>query len=180
VSIVAVLDADVLVPVLSCDVLLSMFDADLYRPIVTPTILDEVERNLIASHPNHDPELLRRRVGYMTRALGVHVHADGRTTGLAEINAKDRHVVAAANAGKATHVVTNDRRLRREINRLGTPLQAMTSDQFATLMLTQSPTQVSAVIDTLVAKRIRPAVTRDEMIASISRAMPTFGGALAQ
>ena len=36
---VAVLDADVLVPILSCDLLLSAFDEDLYRPIVTATIL---------------------------------------------------------------------------------------------------------------------------------------------
>ena len=37
-SLVAVLDADVLVPILSCDLLLSAFDADLYRPGVTATI----------------------------------------------------------------------------------------------------------------------------------------------
>jgi len=35
---VAVLDADVLVPILSCDLLLSAFDADLYQPVVTPTV----------------------------------------------------------------------------------------------------------------------------------------------
>ncbi len=142
-SIIAVLDADVLVPILSCDVLLSMFDADLYQPIVTPTILAEVERNLIESHPNHDVGLLRRRVGYMTTALGTHIHADAAFTGFAEINTKDRHVVAAAMAGKATHIVTNDRRLRREITRLGTPVQALTNDQFATFMVQQSPRQVS-------------------------------------
>ena len=50
---VAVLDTDVLVPILSCDLLLSAFDADLYRPVTTTTILDELERNLIEnfSHP---------------------------------------------------------------------------------------------------------------------------------
>ena len=30
-----VLDADVLVPILSCDLLLSCFDHDLYQPVVT-------------------------------------------------------------------------------------------------------------------------------------------------
>jgi hypothetical protein len=35
---VAVLDADVLVPVLVCDLLLSMFDAELFQPAVSPTI----------------------------------------------------------------------------------------------------------------------------------------------
>ena len=46
-TLVAVLDADVLVPILSCDLLLSAFGEDLYRPVVTATILDETERNLV-------------------------------------------------------------------------------------------------------------------------------------
>lgn len=46
-NLVAVLDADLLVPILSCDLLLSAFDLDLYRPVVTATILAETERNPI-------------------------------------------------------------------------------------------------------------------------------------
>jgi hypothetical protein len=39
--LVSVLDADVLVPILSCDVLLCAFDHDLYRPVVTGGVLAE-------------------------------------------------------------------------------------------------------------------------------------------
>ena len=51
-TLVAVLDADVLVPILSCELLPSAFDEDLYRPVITATILDETERNLVDGlHP---------------------------------------------------------------------------------------------------------------------------------
>ena len=53
---VVVLDADVLVPVLVCDVLLSLFDAELFQPIVSPTILAEVERTLLVDFPQLRPE----------------------------------------------------------------------------------------------------------------------------
>ncbi|MFZ6003043.1 MAG: hypothetical protein ACOYXM_03850 [Actinomycetota bacterium] len=73
---VAVLDADVLVPILSCDLLLTAFDHDLYQPIITPKILDEVERNLLRAFPHLDPDALRRRVEQMRRALALHTRPD--------------------------------------------------------------------------------------------------------
>lgn len=57
--LVAVLDADVLVPILSCDLLLSAFDEDLYWPVVTTAILDEVERCLVDGFTHLDPVALR-------------------------------------------------------------------------------------------------------------------------
>ncbi len=54
-TLVAVLDADVLVPILSCDLLLSAFDEDLYRPVVTATILHETERTTEAVDANGVP-----------------------------------------------------------------------------------------------------------------------------
>lgn len=53
-TLVAVLDADVLVPILSCDLLLSAFDEDLYRPVVTATVLDETKRTLVHSFTHLD------------------------------------------------------------------------------------------------------------------------------
>lgn len=61
-TLVAVLDADALVPLVSCDLLLSAFDEDLYRPVVTATILDEIERSLLGSFTHLDPVALRDRV----------------------------------------------------------------------------------------------------------------------
>ena len=54
-----VLDADVLIPILSCDFLLTCFDLGLFVPIITPKILVKVQQNLLENFPKIDPERLR-------------------------------------------------------------------------------------------------------------------------
>ena len=110
-TLVAVLDTDVLVPILSCDLLLSAFDEDLYRPVITATILDETERNLVDGFTRLDPIALRGRVAQVAAALSHHTHDEGDVTAaaVATVNRKDRHVAATALAHGANLVVSNDR-----------------------------------------------------------------------
>ena len=70
------------------------------------------------------------------------------------MNRKDRHVVATALAQSADLVVSNDRRLRREINALGGPLRAVTGDKFAQRLLVDQPNGIDAVIDALTARTL--------------------------
>ncbi|MGH9030855.1 MAG: PIN domain-containing protein [Acidimicrobiia bacterium] len=176
---VAVLDADVLVPILSCDLLLTAFDHDLYQPIVTPKILDEVERSLLRSFPHLDPDVLRRRVEQMRQALALHTRDDiDGGDALEGINPKDRHVVAAALAGDADVVVTNDRRLRREIEALDEPLRSASADDFAVSLLGDDRDAIEQVLDELVTKRVRRRVTRDALLDPLARAFPSFVAAL--
>ncbi len=172
---VAVLDADVLVPILSCDLLLTACDHDLYQPIITPKILDEVERSLLRAFPHLDPDALRRRIEQMRQALALHTRndADGGDA-LEGINRKDRHIVAAALANHADFVVTNDRRLRREIEAIGQPLGAVSADDFAVGLLGHDRDGVEQVIDDLVAKRVRRRITRDEFLDRLVNIFPTF------
>ncbi len=176
---VAVLDADVLVPILSCDLLLTAFDHDLYQPIITSKIFDEVERNLLRSSPHLDADALRRRVDQMRQALALHTRpdADGGDA-LEGINRKDRHVVAVALAHTANIVVTNDRRLRQEVAALGQPLRAVSADDFAVGLLGHDRDGVEQVIDALVAKRVRRLVTREELLDQLVGALPSFVTAL--
>ncbi len=176
---VAVLDADVLVPILSCDLLLTAFDRDLYQPIVTPKILDEVEHNLLRALSHLDADALRRRVDQMRRALALHTRND--TDGgdaVKGVNRKDRHVVAAALANHAGIVVTNDRRLRREMVSLSGRLHAVTADEFAVGLLGNDRDAVEQVIDSLVAKRVRRPVTRAELLERLLQAFPSLVTAL--
>lgn len=175
-TLVAVLDADVLVPILSCDLLLSAFDEDLYRPIVTATILDELERNLVTGFTYFDPVALRGRVAQVAAALSHHTHDEGDVTAaaVATVNRKDRHVAATALTHGADLVVSNDRRLRREINALRGPLLAVTGDEFAQRLLPDQPDGIDAVIDALVAKRTRRPVTRSELIDQLAGNFPGF------
>ena len=179
-NLVAVLDADVLVPILSCDLLLSAFDEDLYRPVVTATILDEIERNLVEGFTHLDPVALRGRVAQVAAALSFHTHDEGDVTAdaVATVNRKDRHVAATALAHGADLVVSNDRRLRREINARGGPLLAVTGDEFAQRLLADQPDGVDAVIDALVAKRTRRPVTPSELIDQLAGSFPGFAADL--
>lgn len=179
-TVVAVLDADVLVPILSCDLLLSAFDEDLYRPVITATIFDETERNLVDNFAHLDPVALRRRVAQVAAALSLHTHHEGDATSaaVATVNRKDRHVAAAALAHGADLVVSNDRRLRREVNALDGHLLAITGDEFALQLLVDQPDGVDAVIDALVAKRTRRPVTRMELIDQLAGPCPGFAAGL--
>ena len=171
---VAVLDANVLVPVLVCDLLLSMFDAELFQPAVSPTILEEVKRTLIVDFPRLDPDRLRRRADGMARALALHVHdvTQENDAALAGINRKDRHVAALALTQHVDLVVTNDRRLRREINALSLPLRALSADEFVLRLVVDDRTQVDDVIDELVTKRQRRPVTRAALLDQLAVAVP--------
>ncbi len=60
---VAALDANVLVPIVACDFLLTAFDHGLFEPVVSAAVLDEVERTLLEDFPHIDPDGLRRRDG---------------------------------------------------------------------------------------------------------------------
>ncbi|MDP9387169.1 MAG: hypothetical protein M3Q48_04395 [Actinomycetota bacterium] len=70
---VAALDANVLVPIVACDFLLAAFDHGLFEPVVSATVLGEVERTLLEDFRHIDPDGLRRRVAYMRVALADQV-----------------------------------------------------------------------------------------------------------
>lgn len=177
--LVAVLDADVLVPILSCDLLLCAFDHDLYRPVVTGHILGEVERTLATDFGHLDPGAVRRRSAQVAQALGFHTHPDTEPTGaVAGVNAKDRHVAAVAFASKADVVVSNDRRLRREINRLNRPLRAVSADDLMLGLYDADRDGVDEVLATMVAKRVRRPVTRAELLDQLSGSFPRFAATL--
>lgn len=161
-TLVAVLDADVLVPILSCELLLSAFDEDLYLPVITATILDETERNLVDGFTRLDPIALRGRVAQVAAALSHHTHDEGDVTAaaVATVNRQDRHVAATALAHGADLVVSNDRR-RVRAAAPGRP-----------------PDGIDAAIDALVAKRTRRRVTRSELIDQLAGNFPGFAAEL--
>lgn len=178
-ELVAVLDADVLVPILSCDLLLCAFDHDLYRPVVTEQILGEVERTLASDLAHLDAAAVARRARQVAETLALHTHpAAPVTEAVAVVNVKDRHVAAAALAAAADVVVSNDRRLRRQIDRLGPPLRAVSGDELMVGLYDADRDGIDTVIDVMVAKRVRRPLTRDELIGQLAGQFPRFAAAL--
>src|SRR5581483_10897586 len=106
-SPIAVLDTDVLVPIVACDFLLTAFDHGLYEPIVSTTSLAEIERTLTDDFPHLDRAAIRHRVATMQVALEDQL-VDGQDVDVPPgINPKDRHVVGAALVATAQVLVSN-------------------------------------------------------------------------
>ncbi len=94
---VAVLDSDVLVPIVACDFLLTAADLQLYEPILSATALEDVQRSLLEDFPDLDLAGLLRRVDYMRAALTDQIiDTQSGEHGRESVNEKNGHVVAAA------------------------------------------------------------------------------------
>lgn len=176
---VSVLDADVLVPILSCDLLLTAFDHDLYRPVITPKVFEEIRNNLLRDFQQLDPTSIRRRIADMRSTLALHTRPDTHPGDDVEaINDKDRHVAAAAVASEADIIVTNDRQLQREIASLGRRFEGVSADEFAVRLVTAQRDAIERVIDDRVAKRVSRPVTRAQLIDQFESTFPSFATAL--
>lgn len=172
---VVVVDADVLIPILACDFLLTGLDLAIYELVVSPTVIDEVERHLLTDFPGHDPARLAARAQQMRFALRNSVVREARPTEAVDtVNAKDRHVAMAAITSRATVAVTNDRRLRRQLTNALPKLSPMSIDQFALHLFLRDVDAVHAILDTMAAKRTRPPMTADELVARLAGAFPKF------
>jgi predicted nucleic acid-binding protein len=176
--LVAALDADVLVPILSCDFLLTAFESGLYEPVVSTEVIAEVERNLIENFPHVDPASVRRRVGQMREALEDQLVDVGSADNVDEaINPKDRHVIAAALTGEASLVVTNDKRLRAETESADVGLVALSADAFAAHLWELMPDDVDEVVNVLVSKRTKRPVTAQELMEALRGPFPAMAAA---
>lgn len=176
--LVAALDANTLVPILSYDFLLTAFDHGLYEPVASTTTIAEIERNLIEDFPQLDPASLRRRVEQMRATLADHIVDAGSVDGVPEvINPRDRHVIAAALAGEASVVVTNDQRLRSETSEAEIGMEPMSGDDFAAHLLRLVPDDVDEVLSTLAAKRTKRPVTTVELVDALRGPFPTMAAA---
>ena len=68
--------------------------------------------------------------------------------------------------------MSNDRRLRRQIDQLGVHFTAITADTFMVDLHSTAPDRVDAVIDSMVAKRVRRPVTRSALIDQLALRFP--------
>lgn len=171
---VVALDADVLVPIIACDFLLTAVDLGLYEPVVSAKVLDEIERTLIEDFPRLNPAAIHWRLEAMRDALDDQIIHGGDVEVPEAINAKDRHVIAAALIGEAEILTTNDTLLRHEADHALPHLRALSLDEFALDLWRRTPDGVTAVIDALVSKRTNPPITHETMLQSLQGNMPSL------
>lgn len=103
-----VLDANVLFPFALRDLLLRIAEAGFFRPRWSPTIIDEVTRNLVSQRGISDVQA-SRLVDAMNGAFPEACVTDhAQYIPMMKNDRKDRHVLAAAVASKSAIVVTQN------------------------------------------------------------------------
>jgi hypothetical protein len=176
------LDADVLYPIRICDFILTAASLDrLQRPIVSDAILDEASRNIVADRSDLTASQLERRFAAVRRSTDGHTMAvPSRFHDDALINEKDRHVVAAARFHNVDVVVSNDKRLRREVNEWATkhrsPLRAWSADQLAMQLRVEAQAGVIEVITAMAARMTDPPRSNEEVLRAMILSLPSLAG----
>ena len=114
---VVLADANVLIPRTLRDYIVYLGKAGAYQLHWSQSILDEMSRNLVAKYgfsSDDATELELRLTEYLPRALVEARDRDIRKAEKTSMDAKDRHVLAAALAAEASIIVTdNDRHFPR-------------------------------------------------------------------
>lgn len=173
---VALLDASVLHPWVVCDLLLRLAERGLYRPAWSAEILDELVESLIRRQPEH-AERFRRRRERMEAAFAeamTHRSSQFLTAVPEEVDAGDRHVVAAAFAARADVIVTNNVRHFAPERLAESGVLVHTADEFLVHQWWLDPQGVIDEIAAMAAATSRPALSVAQVLESLRRQGPDF------
>lgn len=174
----ALLDANVLLPLNTADLLLRLAALDTFQPLWSAGILDEVQRNLVKSI-GKTPAQAQRRVGQMRVAF-----PDAMVTGYEPLtramtnNQKDRHVLAAAVRGHAQTIVSDDVGGFPPESRAPYDIETVTADGFLLDQLELYPDQMMLALDQKVTARRKPPVQLCEVLERFDDLAPEFAMAV--
>lgn len=168
------LDACVLIPMALCDALLRAAAASLYRPRWSEDILVEVRRNLVENGLTDDRGA-QNRISAMRQAFpDASVEIDRNLLGRIHVDPKDRHVVAAAIAGKARTIVTLNLRHFPEHALAPYGIEAQSPNDFLLGLDDFAPSTMTDVLQRQAADLRNPPVPLDQLLDSLSRHAPSF------
>jgi hypothetical protein len=178
-----VVDACVLFPVWSCDVLLTAQEVGLVESVIaTPEIIEEALRNALDRYPDKS-ESITRRFDAVSRFVegGRMTPPPTEVDDVTWINAKDRHVLTAACRYEADIVITVDGGLYAELNAWAgakerdAPLwSALTTDEFFALLAQQSPAKVAFLLRRMAGRRRNPPMTELDLLFYLRERLPSL------
>jgi predicted nucleic acid-binding protein len=173
-SFPVLLDACVLLPYQLCDLLLRLAETDMYRPLWSNEILDEVERNLVTSF-GKTPQQARRRVNQMRTAFPLADVDNYENLMPAMTNhPKDRHVLAAAVRGGAAVIVTANLRDFPPTALSRYEIEAIHPDEFLQDQLDLDPRRTRRCLTEQRAAYTRPGLSIAEFYRTLRLTVPVF------
>ena len=163
------IDACVLVPYHLSDLLLRLADAEMFEPLWSVEILDEVRR--------HVPQTAGSRVNRMARAFPL-AAVEGYAGLIAAMpvtnHEKDRHVLAAAVRGGADLIVTANLRDFPEADLVPYGVEAVHPDEFLLDQLDLDPNRVLQVLAEQRDGYTRPELSIEEFYRTLAAVVPAF------
>lgn len=172
----AVLDACVLYPFSLRDLLLRLAEHELYDPVWSARILDEMARNLVA-----DGLMSMDKAGYFVALLReAFEDAEVAESAVAQLEpvmtnqSKDRHVLAAAVAGHAEAVITTNIKDFGQEACAPLGVEASHPDDFLLVLLAKQPGAVVAVLQEQVRELRKPPVSMGELLDRLDTEVPRF------
>ena len=162
------------------DILLGLAEQELYQPIWSELICEEVKRNIIkkANMPEDKAIKLVRTINEAFPAAMVKSHKGLLNLQNTDIDEKDRHVVTTAISANAQVIVTyNIKHFSNEtLNKFS--IEAQTPDIFLTNILDLSFKTVLCVYENLERKYKNPPISREELLIRFKNKAPNFTSAI--
>lgn len=171
-----VLDTSVLFPPTLRDTLLRCAELDLYLPLWSPHIVDELRRNLIT-----DAGLAAQRVDRLILAMNRRfpealVDSYQQLMPTMTNHPKDRHVLAAAVQAKANLIVTLNLKDFSTHHLAPHGIDAQLLDEFLIELATASFDAMRTVIEMQASGLQKPPQSVGEILAILEGKVPTFAG----
>lgn len=184
-SFSVMLDACSLVPITLCDTLLSLADRRLYRPLWSPIILDETERNVAKMIEREGKTQAFAWAAASSRRLFMEgSYPEASVMKFEQLipsmtnHAKDRHVLAAAVRGSAQIIVTNNVVDFPQASLAPYDIELKTPDDFLIDLLGHDTNLVIETIHDMAAAKTRPPLSFTDMLNRISKNAPNFSASV--
>jgi rRNA-processing protein FCF1 len=182
VGALVLLDANILYPIRLCDFFLTAgTNGMIATPVVSREILAEAQRNVTADRVDIGEERIQRRFDAVrTATTGGDNPIPKRYFDTTIVNEKDRHVLAAARFHDVDFVVTNDARLRNEIDRWISQQHqihlagAVAANELVSRFVGEDARQVRAVIQAMAARSKNPPRDFEVVVAGLRRSLPAL------
>ena len=175
-----VLDACVLYPPSLRDLLLSLAALDAYDVVWSELILAEVERNILADHPDIDPSRFRlHTIGAMRAAFPEALVEPRPADNLEGVDPGDRHVVGAALAADADAIVTINVRHFPTASLSPVGISVVTPGDLVTMLDDTEPALIDRALEHMSARWRNPPRTVDAVVELLA-VHPTMAPAVAQ
>jgi predicted nucleic acid-binding protein len=170
----AFIDTNVLFGAYLCDTMLCLAEAGTYRPLWSPGVMEELERNLLKR--GLPSEAITHRLGEMTSAF-----PDAQVTGYEALiermacDPKDKHVLAAAVRANAEVLVTFNDKHFPELATAPYDIAVVTPDDFLLDQLDLYPGITVGALRTQVRGYKSPPMSVEELLGYLARAqVPNF------